>query len=87
MNITDLTADENGNLWMFGDRFITKFDGTSFTAYPYQLNVANDYLLTIDADADNVYVGSRFEGLLRLTDKGLTAIDLIVLASMQMVLQ
>lgn len=76
-NITDLTTDGKGNLWMFGDRFITKFDGTSFTAYPYQLNVANDYLLTIDADADNVYVGSRFEGLLRLTDKGLTAIDLI----------
>ena len=76
-NITDLTADEKGNLWMFGDRYITKFDGTSFSAYPYQLNVANDYLLDIDADNNNVYVGSRFEGVLRLTDNGLTAIDLI----------
>lgn len=61
---------------MFGDRFITKFDGTSFTAYPYQLNVQDDYLLTIDVDNDNVYVGSRFEGLLRLTDNGLTAVKL-----------
>lgn len=77
VNITDLTADENGNLWMFGDRFITKFDGTSFTAYPYQLNVANDYLLAIDVDNENVYVGSHFEGLLRLTDNGLTAVNLI----------
>ncbi|MBO7099972.1 MAG: hypothetical protein J6W21_08905 [Bacteroidaceae bacterium] len=76
-NIIDLTADEKGNLWMFGDRYITKFDGTSFSAYPYQLNVANDYLLDIDADNNNVYVGSRFEGVLRLTDNGLTAIDLI----------
>ena len=76
-NITDLTIDEKGNLWMFGDRFITKFDGTSFTAYPYQLNVANDYLLTINADNDNVYVGSHFEGLLKLTDNGLTAVNLI----------
>ena len=76
-NITDLTVDENGNLWMFGDRFITKFDGTNFTAYPYKLNVANDYLLTIDVDNDNIYVGSRFEGLLKLTDNGLAAVDLI----------
>ena len=76
-NITDLTADEKGNLWMFGDRYITKFDGISFSAYPYQLNVANDYLLDIDADNNNVYVGSRFEGVLRLTNNGLTAIDLI----------
>ena len=58
------------------EHYITKYDGTNFTAYPYQLNVANDYLLTIDVDNDNVYVGSRFEGLLRLTDNGLTAIPL-----------
>jgi ligand-binding sensor domain-containing protein len=76
-NITDLTVDEKGNLWLMGDRFITKYDGTTFTAYPYQLNVANDYLLAIDADADNVYVGSRFEGLLKLTDNGLEAVYLI----------
>ncbi len=75
-NIMDLTFDANGNLWLMGDRFITKFDGTSFTGYPYELNVANDYLLTIDADDDNVYVGSRFEGLLKLADKGLAAIPL-----------
>lgn len=75
-NIMDLTFDANGNLWLMGDRFITKFDGTSFMGYPYELNVANDYLLTIDADNDNVYVGSRFEGLLKLADKGLTVIPL-----------
>ena len=75
-NIADITADENGNLWMMSEHNITKYDGTNFTTYPYQLNVANDYLLTIDVDNDNVYVGSRFEGLLRLTDKGLTAIPL-----------
>ena len=76
-NITDVTIDENGNLWMFGDRFITKFDGENFTAYPYQLSVANDYLLTIDVDNNNVYVGSRFEGLLKLTENGLAPINLI----------
>ena len=77
-NIMDMTVDEKGNLWLMGDRFITKYDGTTFTDYPYQLNVANDYLLTIDADNDNnVYVGSRFEGLLRITDNGLTAVNLI----------
>ena len=76
-NIMDLTADEKGNLWLMGDRFITKYDGTNFTAYPYQLNVANDYLLTIDVDNENVYVGSRLEGLLRLTDNGLIAMNLI----------
>ncbi len=75
-NIMDLTFDANGNLWLMGDHFITKFDGTSFMGYPYELNVANDYLLTIDADNDNVYVGSRFEGLLKLADKGLTVIPL-----------
>ena len=77
-NIVNLTIDENGNLWMLSEHNITKFDGTNFTTYPYQLNVAYDYLLTIDAaDDNNVYVGSRFEGLLRLTDKGLEAINLI----------
>ena len=76
-NIADLTIDEQSNLWLMGDRFITKYDGTDFTAYPYQLNVSNDYLLTIDVDNDNVYVGSRFEGLHKLTDNGLTAIPLI----------
>ncbi len=75
-SIMDLTFDANGNLWLMGDRFITKFDGTSFMGYPYELNVANDYLLTIDADNDNVYVGSRFEGLLKLADNGLVAIPL-----------
>ena len=40
------------------------------------MSIANDYLLTIDVDNDNVYVGSRFEGLLRLTDNGLVAIPL-----------
>ena len=75
-NIMDMTFDANGNLWLMSDHFITKFDGTSFTCYPYELNIANDYLLTIDADNDNVYVGSRFEGLLKLADKGLTVIPL-----------
>jgi len=76
-NIMDITADEKGNLWLLGEHHITKFNGTSFTAYPYQLIVANDYLLAIDVDGDNVYVGSRFEGLLKLTDNGLTVVDLI----------
>ena len=76
-NITDLTVDEKGNLWLMSDHFITKFDGTDFMVYPYQLRAENDYLLTIDADNDNVYVGSRFEGLLRLTDNGLAAVNLI----------
>ena len=75
-NITEMTFDENGNLWLMGDHFITKFDGNDFTGYPYELSVANDYLLTIDVDADNVYVGSRFEGLLRLTENGLEAVPL-----------
>lgn len=60
-NIMDLTFDANGNLWLMSGHFITKFDGISFKGYPYELIVANDYLLTIDADNDNVYVGSRFE--------------------------
>ena len=76
-NIADIIVDESGNLWMLSEHNITKYDGTDFTAYPYQLNISNDYLLTIDVDNDNVYVGSRFEGLLKLTDNGLTAIPLI----------
>lgn len=75
-NIIDLTADEKGNLWMVSNHFITKFDDKNFTAYPYQLNVGNDYLLTLDADNDDVYVGSRFAGLLRMTDGKLTAVTL-----------
>ncbi|MBR6980384.1 MAG: hypothetical protein IKH88_11215 [Prevotella sp.] len=75
-DIIDLTADEKGDLWMVSDHFITMFDGTNFTAYPYQLNVGNDYLLTLDADNDGVYVGSRFEGLLRMADGEMTPITL-----------
>ena len=75
-NIMEMTFDEKGNLWLMSDHFITKFDGNDFTGYPYQLSVANDYLLTIDADAHNVYVGSRFKGLLRLTENGLEAVPL-----------
>ena len=77
VNIMDMTADEKGNLWLLSEHNIIKYDGTNFTAYPYQLSIADDYLLTIDAsDDNNVYVGSRFEGLLRLTDNGLAAIPL-----------
>lgn len=75
-NIIDLTFDEKGNLWMMGEHSITKYDGTNFTAYPYQLGDKNDYLLTIDADNEDVYVGSRFKGLLKLTNNGLEAITL-----------
>ena len=77
MDIINITTDGQGNLWMTSDHYITKFDGDHFTNYLYQLNVANDYLLTIDADGDDVYVGSRFEGLLKLTEVGLTAVDLV----------
>ena len=76
VNIMDMTADEKGNLWMLSEHNIIKYDGTNFTAYPYQLSIANDYLLAIDVDNDNVYVGSRFEGLLRLTGNGLASIPL-----------
>ncbi|MBR5117592.1 MAG: hypothetical protein IK100_02960 [Muribaculaceae bacterium] len=76
-NITELTVDEEDNLWMIGEHNITKYDGTNFTAYPYQLGIENDYLQTIDVDNDNVYVGSRFESVLMLTDNGLAPINLI----------
>ena len=72
-----LMADDKGNLWMVSDNYLTTFDGSHFVSYRYLSHSDADYLTSIDIDGSNVYVGSRYQGLFRLTDKGLENIPLI----------
>ena len=72
----DLKADDKGNLWMVSGHYLIKFDGSHFESYPYQSHSATDFLMSIDVDGNDVYVGSRVQGLLRLTSEGLKNIPL-----------
>lgn len=75
--LNGLMADNKGNLWMVSNNFLTKFDGSHFVSYPYQPHSDADILTSIDIDGNDIYVGSRGQGLFRLTDKGLENIPLI----------
>lgn len=75
--LNDIKADEQGNLWMVSQHYLTKFDGEQFTNYPFTSNHVDDNLVCIDVDGNDVYVGSHFQGLLRLADNGLTVVPLI----------
>lgn len=75
--LNDIKADEQGNLWMVSPHFLTKFNGEQFTNYPYTSNHIDDTLLCVDVDGNDVFVGTHFQGLLQLTDNGLTVIPLI----------
>lgn len=75
-SLHDLMADDKGNLWMVSNNYLTKFDGSRFISYPYHSHFNADNLTNMDVDGSNVYVGSRYQGLLRLTDKGLEHIPL-----------
>ena len=72
----DMMADGQGNLWMVSANYLIKFDGSHFENYPYQRDSAQDFLMTIDIDGNDVYVGSRCQGLYRLTAEGLKSIPL-----------
>jgi len=72
----DLKADDKCNLWMVSAHFLVKFDGSRFESYPYQPHSSTDFLMSIDVDGNDVYVGSRVQGLLRLTSEGLKNIPL-----------
>ena len=74
--LNDIKADEQGNLWMVSQHYLTKFDGEQFTNYPFTSNHVDDNLVCVDVDGNDVYVGSHFQGLLRLTDNGLTVVPL-----------
>lgn len=75
--LNDIKADEQGNLWMVSQHYLTMFDGEQFTNYPFTSNHVDDNLVCVDVDGNDVYVGSHFQGLLRLTDNGLTVVPLI----------
>lgn len=76
-SLHDLMADDKGNLWMVSNNYLTKYDGSHFVSYSYLSHSDADILTSIDIDGSDVYVGSRCQGLFRLTDKGLENIPLI----------
>ena len=76
LSLLDLKADDKGNLWMVSMHYLIKFDGSRFESYPYQSHSSTDFLMSIDVDGNDVYVGSRVQGLLRLTAEGLKSIPL-----------
>ena len=77
LTIFDLKADDEGNLWMVSGKYLVKFDGNRFESFPYQSKSDVDFLMSIDVDGNDVYVGSRLQGMLRLTAEGLKNIPLI----------
>ena len=72
----DMLADGHGNMWMVSANYLIKFDGRRFENYPYLRDSAQDFLMAIDIDGDDVYVGSRGQGLFHLTAEGLKSIPL-----------
>ena len=73
----DIMADGKGNLWMVSNNYLIKFDGGHFESYHYQSHSDVDFLMNIDIDGNDVYVGSRRQGLFHLTNDGLKNIPLI----------
>lgn len=76
LSLLDLKADDKGNIWVVSKHYLIKFDGHHFVCYPYKSLSDTDFLMSIDVDGDDVYVGSRVQGLLRLTSEGLKNIPL-----------
>ena len=72
----DLKVDDKGNLWMVSGHYLVKFDGSRFESFPYSSRSDVDFLISIDVDGNDVYVGSRVQGLLRLTAEGLKSFPL-----------
>ena len=72
----DLKADDKGNLWMVSGHYLIKFDGTRFESYPYPSRSDVDFPISVDVDGNDVYVGSRVQGLFCLTSEGLKNIPL-----------
>lgn len=73
---SDVGIDSDGNVWGIGLYWLFKYDGRTFTVIPYKTNHANDYLLSLDIDGDDVYVGSRYQGVLKLENRQLTVLPI-----------
>lgn len=75
-SITDVKIDDGGNVWGVGGNFLFQYDGHVFHKIIYDSNYTNDYLLSLDVDGEDVYVGSRYQGLLKLNNERLSVIPL-----------
>ena len=73
----DVKSDEKGFLWMVSNHYVIKYDGVQFTSYQYLPQNNDDNLTCIDVDGDDVYVGSRFQGLLKLEENTFSTVPLI----------
>ena len=67
-NVNGLAFDTNRNLWMGNWNVLVKYDGKQFSSYPLPSNYSNDWICDIAPDGNDVWVATRFHGLLRFYD-------------------
>lgn len=67
-DILDLAYDSQKNLWMAAGSAIVKYNGNSFCSYPLPTEYSSDIVYAVAPDGDNVWVGTRLNGLLRFCD-------------------
>lgn len=75
-SLSAVGIDKNGNVWGIGLYWLFKYDGRTFKVIPYKSKATNDYLLSLDVDGDDVYVGSRYQGVLKLENGQLAVLPI-----------
>lgn len=77
--LVDISTDVKGEVWAATNTHIVKFSEGKFYSYAMPDSFADkgDRFTAIDADGSNVYVGTQYHGLLKLTDNSFTTIEMI----------
>ncbi len=75
-SLSAVGIDKNGIVWGIGLYWLFKYDGRTFKVIPYKSKATNDYLLSLDVDGDDVYVGSRYQGVLKLENGQLAVLPI-----------
>ncbi len=61
----DMKQDKDGHLWLLSPEALTMFDGSTFTAFPLQIDSKS--ALCMDIVGDDIYIGSS-DGLYRFSE-------------------
>lgn len=70
-NISGIKNTSDNKQLILTSRYLSVFDGQTFVNHPY--SVSGDWLTSLDVDGDNIYVGTRHNGLMRYQDGKFTA--------------
>lgn len=64
-----ITKDNKNNLWIAGEGgYLIKYDGNEFTSFNMPFKREGDWITCIGTDGENVWIGTRYEGMFKFKD-------------------